>query len=393
MTYMNQDTRVIKDIFFLFTALCSLSIFNKINSKILIILGINFLFIGVLNRFLMTSSIGLFQYINLFIGLGLISQFAYYWQNTRKIFNQTLAICCVMNCIWVFTEYFDYDPRALWGVTAFPKPFREGGLWPINGALNNRMVTSAYIAMLSPFLFQRKWWVLIPMPIIALYLLNSATGMIGISVVYLYFLTRFLWKWLKFNPVYPAGYVLSIFGCGLVAFKRFHPYFYDSGRYESWVQIWHGLKKPWFGYGPGWFTDKGIELATRIPNLHHPHNEFLDSFIKWGISGNSIICIVLILIFMNHEREPMYFASFCAFLVGCFTSFPLHISSSALIIIICVGVFWSYFDEKQAIKAAFDLWILALNKLQRLYKRLAFQFSWLVGFFFVLIKGLIKTRS
>lgn len=334
------DTRVQRDMLFLFVSLFSLVLFDNF------VHNIWFAFCGLffVNSFfgmsvLMTST-SFFQTINLLCSMALVSQFAFQWnEKTSRWLANAFCVAGLLQVGWIACHYFNIEPSTLlFGIKRKVIFYRGSNQWPIEGSLDASMVTACYLAAIFPF-YLRRWWIVGVIPlIVSLYLLGSAMGFLGVCCVLIYL---FFDRVIKWNIQYLIASIVLL-STALVSVLKIAPSFTDSqARYTAWGEIikWSGLT--WFGKGIAQYHDIGYKSVHSIPRMLHPHNEYLAIYVNWGAFGIILVLIPLWWLFKSREKEIIYSCAIIATLGTSFGAFPLHISSTALIVIIAMGALLS----------------------------------------------------
>ena len=131
--------------------------------------------------------------------------------------------------------------------------------------------------------------------------------------------------------------VLMFLFCALVYGHTYNGYFSDSNRLLNWFNIFSAHKEAFsfFGNGPG-YLERIAHTSIVSGEIFYPaHNEFLTLLLQYGLFGVSVMAYFLKSSMQKFIKGDVYImACFLAFLFNMLGSFPLHISSLALIFII-----------------------------------------------------------
>lgn len=269
--------------------------------------------------------------------LGGIVFFAVYYQGHTEEGQEYLlngmAIGCLLQCLFVLTEWLGFDLYQLL-IISFNEVAIErapGMEDSLNGTLGNPNLTGAYIALSAFSLFRMKWFGLLPVPIVALSLIDSSMATVSLMAGSAYWLNNHF----KLIP----KYFLYIGAAALMVCAYFFIKGYDSGRFSSWAQIIGAMDLEHFtlGKGPGWFADNGRNIVSGRVYMQE-HNEFLALINTFGIVGLAIISPVIYQFMKSKDERPIFAAILFAAFCNAFGHFNLHQSTTAIIIIVSASI-------------------------------------------------------
>lgn len=126
--------------------------------------------------------------------------------------------------------------------------------------------------------------------------------------------------------------LFAAFCFGSKSFNKFHTGF--TGRTYAWGEIIHRLNNPLFGNGLG--IIKALRITVGTDYWMFAHNDYLEIFASIGAVGLFLFLLCLSHSIRNFSYKPenvlgfSYLASFVAFLIICFGSFPMEIPPLAL---------------------------------------------------------------
>jgi len=199
---------------------------------------------------------------------------------------------------------------------------------PIAGALHNSMISSALPACCIPFFFtkKRKWF--LPLPIIAILVASSATALGSMFVAVFVCLCK---KVSRETIMVLVTFIICMAVCMPTDFWSI------GTRYEVWSLLGQDIKWDWLGHGLGYFKFAYFTKTFKLvkEGYTHPHNEYMNLYICFGVVGLSYLTYLITKIKTHHWR---YTACFVAFLVNGLGSFPFHISPLIAIIILTYSV-------------------------------------------------------
>ena len=346
-----MSSRDYKDGVFYLACAISLFLFEKKKIKNLEVAAFILSMILFLNWKYVSDSIAFFHMLGCFLTIGIMFQFAHYWEKSKKFICAAFLVALLAQFIWLIFHWVGLEPSRIWGT--FRRPVGCPDLAceipsPI-GSLDNSMVTAAYFVPIVPFaLAVGGWFVLIP-SILSLFLLNSAGGWFGFAAVFGY-----LALWSINRKTAWLGFVAPIVVALLVPFISVYlPFLDDSTRYGAWASTIHNVGLTVFGKGAGWFFHNGRVAVDPALKFYHEHNEFLSLYVSSGIVGIVLVSYFLKEILKNHLENFAASASLLATLCVSYTAFPLHISSSALTFAVACGALMSYINKVDYSQAKF----------------------------------------
>jgi hypothetical protein len=257
-----------------------------------------------------------------------------------------MAIAAVLQCAWVIANYLNVDPYAE-SLTAIGHLKNVAQIsnekWiealpqaPVIGSLGQETWTAAMLGMTLPALLRKGWYALTPAVVFALYALGSAMGW-GTAVVSCgaFYCLK---KRLPVRQMAGMGAVLV----PLVGFLVWNGgYFSDSVRFHAWGAILklHTLKTVLIGGGPGFLEKNNLRIGLNqwLPS----HNEYLELFNIWGLVGVGLFALAMSALWERREnfyRMPSVGAVFLGLAANSLGHFPMHISATALIGMVCFSL-------------------------------------------------------
>ena len=337
-----QDSRIYKDLFFIFYGLLSILIFGWRKNIITSLFGIYFIFHAVTNISVLSSQSAPFQVASLMVGLCLIAQLAHNWDNsTSKALANAFSIAAILQAIYIIFQKIGYEPM-LWVYSI--RNLR--GYGDVAGSLCNSMATGAYLGPISIFLLRPKWVYAFPIVLISLVFLNSSMGYLSIVAASIYLLCEKVLKWDKLCMLFLSVFSVYAF---IYLFIFNNDLFYSSRRYDAWIEIINNIGFSLNGKGLGYMGDELWKHIKSIEKLKHAHNEFIQAYVSFGAIGVMMILATIFSLLKNHSKEPYFSACLVGYLASSFGSFTVFISSSSIGIIICLGALLHYFFYNNAL--------------------------------------------
>jgi hypothetical protein len=296
-----------------------------------------------------TSSVSsLLQFVCVGCGIMLISQFVLTdnYPN-RKIYSSAIAWTGVVQVIYVIFQCFQIDPiidlltkrQMLVGGKFIPLSQVTEWLAPY-GSLGNPMVSGGLLAVTFPFILGHRYLKFaLPLFAVTMYYLNSALLVISVAVSMLPFI------WFTFPKIRKIFiWCLALVPPTLLLITKFSTYYSAGDRWVVWEKVLGFVWNPIYGVGVGAFRDNFANYCKKIgysiANGHpwvQAHNEFLETYVVWGVVG--LIVLAFLLSRIDWKDENKYFImSFVAIMTNSIGGFPWHISSIALIGIICYSM-------------------------------------------------------
>lgn len=298
------DPKIIRDILFFACALFSIFLFDT-KSKPLFIIGI-ILYVSAFSY----NSIGFLYHFMSVVG-GLI---AYSQLRKEPIQEKHLSflVCllAVYSSIWGILNYFKIEPYHWFKFQFFINPEII-----MSGPLLNHTISSIYCALAIPFL---PLW-LIPVVGFALFCYGSTMSILGAIFAFLHFHLdkKELLKWW----LYPIGVVVLFFLFGS------NEFFSGQERLAVWKNTVEWI--PLTGKGLGYFHDFYSQNYKHTQVFLQEHNELLSFYSAFGIAGVlAFLFIVFSIIWSSPSKAKSASLAFVFISLG---SFPLHISSLAII--------------------------------------------------------------
>lgn len=340
------SARYSKDIFFGFCVVLSLLLFGikKHKNKPLYLISGFFIISGFFNQYSFASTNVQFQFIMMCGGILLLNQtIGLMTLNGIIKLKKCLAISCIIQSIFVCVSYFEINLYSsmiefLLNAKTLGSNLEELKEVPkAIGSLGNRNVSGAFIASTIPFLFIGKMRLFIPLCFSALFLTNSAMPTLallpGIAVF-------------TYISVLKRKYLLHFLGLGVLITTVLFINSDNGGFFTAGTRLgaWRlaldlvTLKSFIFGNGLGFVYDNYKLFSHGVENFRQLHNEYLSIFISFGAIGISAISYFLI---KNKEKllkGDLMILSSIAIISGNAVGFHnLHISSTALILILLIG--------------------------------------------------------
>ncbi len=228
----------------------------------------------------------------------------------ERLIKYILGVLAITSSIWGVLNYLKIEPYHLVKSSVIINPDVI-----MSGPLLNHTLSSVYPALALVFL-PWYWAVLC---LIGLVLYGSTMSMLAafIAVAH-YILDKKAWlKWW----VYPlVGFILF----SLLDTSEF---FSGQERFQVWEKTFKAF--PLMGGGLGYFHDNYQLMFRQDQVFLQEHNEYLAAYTSFGIVG---VIVFLYGTFLAIKSRPSKAkSSTIAFLFICMGSFPLHISSLAII--------------------------------------------------------------
>lgn len=333
------DLELLRDIFFIISAIISVIAFGVESRKSFIPIGI----VSLLSVFkIFKFDIDCFyQMIMLNAGLLIYCQLQSCKLNSKFV-EYFMASAACLSILWVLLEVNEIEP---WRVVTGAKMFFFNGVeWVpssavrINGIYANTNQSGAYIALLSLVLFHISPFSLI-FSAGALYFLGCTGAWITfLSGLFFYFsCTKCSWKTNRF-----LLYTMIIGAIGFTLFTDRSGMFGNSGRINAWqaAMDFIGYKGLVLGKGLGWvpsfFSRNYIyEEYARFDKIH---NEYFEILINFGIIGLLLFFYFVSKIFKRAHEHPTHYAIVAASLINSTVNFTYHISGIALICLVSYSI-------------------------------------------------------
>jgi len=338
------DMRFTKDMFFITSVAMSLILFSerkKIDIKVLSISSF-LLFISFYNQWLITSFAVINQWICVSMGILCFIQFhSRLEKKDEEFYLNILSIAAIVQAVLVVLTYIDINlyyyivKMFNWNAN-----YKIGSsAIPYLGSLGNPMVCSTFLSITTISLLRSKWFFFLPLNLWAVYLTNSATGIIS---CFFGLATFFIFKYFKSKKTTFSLIGLFIFvGSIFIAFERERfTFLNDNNRFLVWKQSLNLIDgmSILYGKGLGFIADN---YSTIYPILGEPfrhlHNEFLEIFFAYGIIGLIILGITLF-VMLKRANNIIIISIVVAYLITMITSITLHISATALVGILLVAL-------------------------------------------------------
>lgn len=324
-----EGIRTGRDLFMLFASVLALFLFGcKANKKIVYpVAGI--LLVGIFNQayytkiamFDHTSYFAVYQSCMFIAGLICLAQFSSMKVNLAKY----ISISGLIASIYMFLDFFDIDLiRYYCELMGFVAKNSN----QVEGALLNKNLSGAYIAMTIPAIIEKKkYWYLVP--VFGAILLCDSTIPIYTAVASCFFILvkNSYMRALFLSPI-PAAYFLMEHTKGGL----------DSARFLIWESALNVYHSSFFGEGLGWVSGyfNKVKRPLGSTGVAQLHNEFLELYMSFGVVGIAALAYVLFLSFRSNNIVAK--SGVFALLANSMGNFPMHISPIALIGLYYLGV-------------------------------------------------------
>jgi len=337
------DMRFTKDMFFNVCVMMSLVLFarrKKIDIKILsICLGI--IFVSFYNQWLITSYAVINQFICVVMGVLCFIQFhSKLKKNDENFYLNILSISAIIQAVLVVFTYADINLYYYiikifnWGAN-----YKLGSsMIPYLGSLGNPMVCSTFLSITTISLLRNKWFLFLPLNLWAIYLTDSASGIVS---CFFGLFTYFMMKYFKSKKItfLSIGFLIFL-GSVLVAFGREKfSLLDDNNRFIVWKQSLTFIDgiNVLYGRGLGFIADNYSRVYPIYGEpFRHLHNEYLEVFLAYGIIGLLILLLTLF-VMLKRANNTIIISIVIAYLITMITSITLHISATAIIGILLVA--------------------------------------------------------
>lgn len=340
--------RDFKNQFFVFFTLLSLFVFGIRKSiiqldKLFVILGAYLLIVSLISAHTFVSNSHFTQWLMFSFGMVLLTQFiCNFKEEDKKYVVVALGISCLIQSTLVIISYFGIDlyKEALKFIlnANFIKATDNAGSNPVGiGSMLNSMVTGTFIALTLPSL--RKKPIFLAIGLVGLVLSNSIIAIMsffagGVIVFYSKILKR-----RHFLKVTSACSI--IFSILLYLSLRPTGFFTQHTRYNVWKQamsIPRGFSCI-FGKGLGYFADFHYPMFHTRMRFLQVHNEFIEIYVAFGLIG-----LIAIFYYLYTKKDQIlngdttFLWIFSAALASCFGVFTFHLSPTALVGLIALGM-------------------------------------------------------
>lgn len=299
----------------------------------------------------------------------LAMMFIFFYQAVKnklevKYFNMVLNGICVIALLQVammIAQYFN------WWLVIYPKGMVVKSAYLnnfvmhlennynqykhfITGFFGNTNDTSAFLALVFPAFFRKKWLWGIPVIAIALLLAKSLGGIIAGFLVALYFILSTAKKYrFKLTALW------VVFGAWAYNFiGNIQELISFSGRLPIWKEVWQNMiiRKPVIGWGLGQFQVDfpAIQKAISSPLLYEgaregvrwrwttAHNDYIQLWAELGTIGivivlGYIVCTISKGINIKLHADKILFAGLIAGLSNAFVNFMFHTTTAVLFLV------------------------------------------------------------
>lgn len=242
--------------------------------------------------------------------------------------GKVLAAVCFFESSWAILQHFGVDLHQIYlsGHTVInTKPIG------VIGSLGNPNHSGALIACLMPFLP----FALLPVPIVALFLLKSALpvvcAFIGMVALYSY-------QKGSYRAILWATCALFVAGCALVAgLIPKGSYFSDTGRIEAWVEILKTAGFTLFGHGLDFMPMTFAKTIINGQRFVHAHNELIDLYVAGGLLSSAVALYLILPVFKN-KGNPAINACAISLTVNAPGNFTFHIAPLFMVFGLCYAL-------------------------------------------------------
>ena len=339
------DTRYFKDQFLMVSTLISICLFGvKISTKlwhIPLLIIYSFFLIQASKNFHLY-----YQWTMFMVGMLFMYQLSTK-KLDRNIILNSLSMLCIMSSLFVLFEHLNIDIQAyifkLSGLKRAARIIIENGKIikvpvSIQGPLGQHTLTAALIGCTIITLFRKYLVFLTPLAVYAIYLCNSAMGVICFLVsTFTFFLA-----W------YPRGimFLIPLVPGFLYFYDKYPSFFSDTGRFVTWEKIINSMPFDFWGKGMGWFYATSNIKSPYGQVFKHAHCEPLELYIALGVPGLILFALLLSKI---RIRDKYIFCVFIGLLINSVFNLTYHISLLSYISIICFTILiGDQYDEQES---------------------------------------------
>ena len=321
----NISSRFFKDEIFIILAITSLVIFENKRKPIKFIL-LTLPVIAFFKQENFHSASGFIHLLYLPIGLALFCQSLDQKPGGKKILSLGFFIGLCITCAWSLLEHFDIQPL-LWARYFSPKliPTAQTGEGMRHGILQNTMLSAGMVAALLPFAFTKKRFWVVPLALFCIYSMDSAMATLAAIGVVALFCYKHLKLWKTSIFILVAAII-----CVFLVPARFWE---GSTRFIIWKELWYQESITFWGKELSYFADKYYMPTFKLfsEGYDHPHNEYINILLHFGVYGALIFAYLVSKIRLKNIH---FAASTSAVLINAAGTFPFHISSIVLILIL-----------------------------------------------------------
>lgn len=285
----------------------------------------------ILIQFEPSSITGIYKSLGICLSVLFVIKYyeSYDEKDNEIIFNLFCVGALIQTSLAIF-QSFQVDPYTSLLLLLDPTLTVQGeyvttDLHHVYGSLQNPNVLGAYLALCLPAFFRKKW-IYLAVPVFLVILktksimpIAAATGAISY-----YFLSNSKIKDYIF-------YVGSTIGFYVICFMLPN---LGSGRLEIWKVIFSltTVKQLILGGSPSWLVHQKVSYNGL--QVIQEHNEYMAALNIFGVFSLVAICFILYLIINNQSKNKIFGAIFFAAFINMHGNFPLHIASTAFIILI-----------------------------------------------------------
>lgn len=319
------SSRYYKDQMFLTLSVISLIVYGSKMSwkKVPVIF---FVFVVLFNQWNPLSQNVFQQLVYFSVGAALFCQSLDQAPSEKKHLSQGLFVALILSVFWSLLEYSGFQPLSLLSfLDARLIPTARTSHEHLHGILQNKMLSAGLIACLFPFCLKiRRAW-MIPPTLFTVYTMHSATATVAVGVILAAFAYR-LFGW-RVVAAIALIFIGMIFAFDLIKF-------FDPGsRWDLWKYLIKTEPLTFWGKGLAYFSDtyRVISYEEAGDPFSNPHNEYITAWLSFGLAGLFYLGYLMSKI----RLENIHFSA-CAMAIFTLAlgSFPLHISSTCLILIL-----------------------------------------------------------
>jgi len=340
----NVDPRFSKDFFFSFAAILAVVLFGikKKPDVKTTIFAAYFLIICYVNQYHQASITISYQMSMITAGILVVFQAA---QITKyNIILNGISLVCIIQALCFIAQKFGYSPNALifdvLGVS-YKQITKVNGVvtaQPVQlivGSLGQQTLSGALIAISLPSLFRKGWYYFIPLSVIGIYLSTSSMSLATAVFITGAYVFR---NYFKYYLIAMVGLVAA-----LIPLMQKDTFIYNGERFKIWVEAlkWLDGINIMFGKGLGYFHDFFSRTHTSNEIFRQAHNEFIDLYIIGGAFALCVFGCYLYSVGRDFRRDTTktpFYLIFFASLFNSLGSFPYHISATALVGLLSLGI-------------------------------------------------------
>jgi hypothetical protein len=246
------------------------------------------------------------------------------------LFNY-LRISALVQCVFMFINIFGvniYNPRV---------PVHD-----LVGSFGQHTLAAAYLAILVPFFFTKRWIFFTPILVTFIYLSGSAMSMLaciaGIVFACIYKMYH------RKSAICATGAALLLFYVFYSLFLSTEKYFEDNERFKVWWNSYY-IYTQYFddgsvlvGKGLGYFYHYFMTTCKTCKQYFtYAHNELLELLWAFGLVGAFLVgAMGYQLVWIKEQKYTLMFMTAIAIAIAnSMGNFTFHMSPAALVIVIC----------------------------------------------------------